>query len=124
MDKDETPIYSKGAFIPIADDPEYGLGEEARESRPKRDSGWLAVMTIPIVTPIVVFLSYDLVATCFRAILDTLAWARAWVPVDGGAYQAQIITPAINGVVLPAIAGTWFGEIFLFSMERQLANAQ
>jgi hypothetical protein len=32
-----------------------------------------------------------------------LNYKRSWVPVDGGAYQARIIAPAINGIIVPAI---------------------
>ena len=104
-DKDTSTFRKKGDYIPIADDPEYGLAHEAWESRPRRDLGWAAVLVIPIITPIIAFLSYDMIATSFRGLVESLSWERAWVPVDGGAYQAKIITPAINGVVLPAIAG-------------------
>lgn len=105
FDDKDTSTFRKGDYIPIADDPEYGLAHEAWESRPRRDLGWAAVLVVPIVTPIIAFLSYDMLATSFRALVESLSWDRAWVPVDGGAYQAKIITPAINGVVLPAIAG-------------------
>lgn len=105
FDDKDTSTFRKGDYIPIADDPEYGLAHEAWESRPRRDLGWAAVLVIPIVTPIIAFLSYDMLATSFRTLVESLSWDRAWVPVDGGAYQAKIITPAINGVVLPAIAG-------------------
>lgn len=105
-DKDTSTFRKKGDYIPIADDPEYGLAHEAWESRPRRDLGWAGVLVIPIITPIIAFLSYDMIATSFRGLVESLSWERAWVPVDGGAYQAKIITPAINGVVLPAIAGT------------------
>ena len=104
-DKDTSTYLRKGDYIPIADDPEYGLAHEAWESRPRRDLGWSMVLVIPIITPIIAFLSYDMIANSFRSLVETLSWERAWVPVDGGAYQAKIITPAINGVVLPAIAG-------------------
>lgn len=95
----------RGEYIPIADDPEYRLAHEAWESRSRQDSGWLLVLAIPIVTPIVAFLSYDAVAYLFDEAVELLSYARAWISVDGGAFQAKIITPAINGVVLPAIAG-------------------
>ena len=104
FDQQDATTFRKGAYIPIAEDPEYGFAHEAWESRPKRDAGWTMVLLVPICTPIIAFLSYDLIATVFRSIIEGLSWARAWSPVDGGAYQAKIITPAINGVVLPAIA--------------------
>ena len=103
-DKGSTTFQRKGEYIPIADDPEYGLAHEAWESRPDRDTGWLMVLVIPIISPLIAFLSYDAIASLFGQVVELLSYARAWVPVDGGAYQAKIITPAINGVVLPAIA--------------------
>lgn len=93
-----------GEYIPLADDPVYGLAHEARDSRPRHDAGWLTVLIVPIVAPILAFMSYDLVAKAFEFVIETLSWDRSWVPVDGGAFQAKILTPAINGVVLPAIA--------------------
>eukprot|EP00557_Chaetoceros_sp_GSL56_P011333 CAMPEP_0176477646 /NCGR_PEP_ID=MMETSP0200_2-20121128/744_1 /TAXON_ID=947934 /ORGANISM="Chaetoceros sp., Strain GSL56" /LENGTH=424 /DNA_ID=CAMNT_0017873491 /DNA_START=135 /DNA_END=1409 /DNA_ORIENTATION=+ len=62
------------------------------------------VFIIPIFTPFLAYLTYDDVARVFSAIFDILALERKWVPVDGGAYQAKIIAPAINGIVVPAIS--------------------
>lgn len=62
------------------------------------------VLAIPILTPILAYLTYDDVARVFSAVFDVLALERKWVPVDGGAYQAKIIAPAINGIVVPAIS--------------------
>jgi hypothetical protein len=103
--QDEPPFHV-GAYIPIADEPEFGFAHEAWQSRPRRDRGWIMVLVIPIVTPLVAFFTYEWTANIFRNIIELFSWNRSWVPVDGGAYQAKIITPAINGVVLPAIAGT------------------
>ncbi len=57
----------------------------------------------PMVLPVVAYLAYDPTAELFAAILDSLAQTN-WVAVDGGAYQAKIIAPAVNGVVVPAIS--------------------
>jgi hypothetical protein len=62
------------------------------------------VLAIPLVTPFLAYLTYDDVARAFSTIFDLLALERKWVPVDGGAYQAKIIAPAINGIVVPAIS--------------------
>lgn len=35
---------------------------------------------------------------------DFLDTGRQWIAVDGGAYQAKIIAPAVNGVVIPSIS--------------------
>jgi hypothetical protein len=58
---------------------------------------------VPLLAPFVAFLSYDLVASAFANFVELLS-DKNWVAVDGGAYQAKIIAPAINGVVVPAIA--------------------
>lgn len=62
------------------------------------------IMIIPIMTPFLAYMTYDDVARTFSAIFDLLARDRKWIPVDGGAYQAKIIAPAINGIVVPAIS--------------------
>jgi hypothetical protein len=58
---------------------------------------------VPLFAPFVAFLTYDLVASTFADFVELLS-NKNWVAVDGGAYQAKIIAPAINGVVVPAIA--------------------
>lgn len=58
---------------------------------------------IPVLSPVVAFFTYEGVAKAFELFVEVIA-KRNWVAVDGGAYQTQIITPAINGIVLPAIA--------------------
>jgi hypothetical protein len=44
------------------------------------------------------------VARLFDVFINVLAYERKWVPADGGAYQAKIIAPAINGIVVPTIS--------------------
>jgi hypothetical protein len=59
----------------------------------------------PMLLPFLAYLAYDPTAQLFAAGLDALmAQNNNWVVVDGGAYQAKIIAPAINGVVVPAIS--------------------
>lgn len=58
---------------------------------------------IPVVTPLLGFLLYEDVAKLFSWSIDVLG-SNTWVAVDGGEYQAKIIAPSINGVVVPAIA--------------------
>jgi len=62
------------------------------------------IMLIPIMTPFLAYMTYDDVARTFNFLFDILARDRKWVPVDGGAYQARIIAPAINGIIVPAIS--------------------
>ena len=57
----------------------------------------------PFVVPVVAYAFYDDIASSFAFLLDITA-KRNFVPVDGGAYEAKIIAPAINGVVIPAIS--------------------
>jgi hypothetical protein len=58
---------------------------------------------VPLLAPFVAFFTYDYVASGFADFIELLS-NKNWVAVDGGAYQAKIIAPAINGVVVPAIA--------------------
>lgn len=58
---------------------------------------------IPMLIPVLAYVMYDPTAASFASILDSLA-NNNFVAVDGGAYQAKIIAPAINGVVVPAIS--------------------
>lgn len=59
---------------------------------------------IPIVTPFISYLSYDYVAKSFEFFMEFLSEQKNWIAVDGGAYQAKIIAPLMNGIVVPAIA--------------------
>jgi hypothetical protein len=66
------------------------------------------------VVRLTIFFSFSVqkdVAAVFDFFIEALSWDRSWAPVDGGAFQAKIITPAINGVVLPAIAGKFCATI-------------
>ncbi|KAG7351596.1 DUF4239 domain containing protein [Nitzschia inconspicua] len=58
----------------------------------------------PITIPIFAFVLYDPTALLFSSALQSLSLGNTWVAVDGGQYQARIITPAINGIVVQAIA--------------------
>lgn len=57
----------------------------------------------PVLIPILAYQLYDPVANVFAGAIDSLS-DRNWVSVDGGAYQAKIIAPAINGVIVPSIS--------------------
>eukprot|EP00980_Cylindrotheca_fusiformis_P005538 scaffold1172_cov115-Cylindrotheca_fusiformis.AAC.13 len=59
---------------------------------------------IPAVIPILAYVMYDPTAACFAAMLEAIA-NNNFVVVDGGQYQAKIIAPAINGVVVPVLLG-------------------
>ena len=62
------------------------------------------LIVIPMVTPFVAFFTFDWFAEAYSAFTDLLSRNNKWVAVDGGSYQAQIIAPAINGLVVPAVA--------------------
>jgi hypothetical protein len=62
------------------------------------------IMVLPIITPILAYLTYDDVAKLFDVLVKSLNQDKTWAAVDGGAYQAKIIAPAINGIVVPTIS--------------------
>ena len=61
------------------------------------------ILLLPILFPITSFLFYTPIASGFRTLLEVLNTDRNWIPVDGGAYQIEILTPSINGIVLPSL---------------------
>lgn len=62
------------------------------------------LILIPAVTPFIAFFTFEWVAEVYSTLTDFLSRNNNWVAVDGGSYQAQNITPAINGLVVPAVA--------------------
>jgi hypothetical protein len=62
-----------------------------------------ALRWTPMVIPFLAYIMFEPTAALFASVLDNMA-NNNWVAVDGGAYQAKIIAPAINGVVVPAIS--------------------
>lgn len=59
----------------------------------------------PIIVSLFAFGTYDPTAHLFQSTIQFLqSTENKWVAVDGGAYQALIIAPAINGVVVPAMS--------------------
>lgn len=58
---------------------------------------------LPFIMPIVAYLTYESTARSFDRMV-TLMSDNNWIAVDGGQYQAEIITPAINGLVVPSLA--------------------
>jgi len=84
-------------------DPHFLYSKEYYQRRSGLDIEAVVECLIPIVAPSVAFLTYDIVASSFSTLIDVVAQNK-WVAVDGGSFQAKIITPTINGVVLPAIS--------------------
>lgn len=100
--------FLKSEFFPLDDIPqeERAFLEEVK-LRPKFDRESLMEIVIPLMAPFIAFFSYDFVASTFDWTIDTLSDLTSdknWVAVDGGRYQASIMTPVTNGVVLPAVA--------------------
>jgi Protein of unknown function (DUF4239) len=62
------------------------------------------LILIPAVTPFIAFFTFEWFAEAYNTFTDLLSRNNNWVAVDGGSYQAQIIAPAINGLVVPAVA--------------------
>ncbi|CAJ1948283.1 unnamed protein product [Cylindrotheca closterium] len=62
-----------------------------------------ALQLAPFFMPLVAYSLYDPTAIAFAATIEFLKSSN-WVAVDGGSYQAMIIAPVINGVIIPSIA--------------------
>jgi hypothetical protein len=63
----------------------------------------LILRYIPLLMPLLAYSTYELTAKVFDGIVELIS-NNNWVAVDGGAYQSSIITPAINGLVVPSMA--------------------
>mmetsp|Transcript_10964 Transcript_10964/g.23187 ORF Transcript_10964/g.23187 Transcript_10964/m.23187 type:complete len:663 (-) Transcript_10964:125-2113(-) len=61
------------------------------------------VELLPVTLPLLAFSTYEMTAEIFDQTVEYIS-NNNWVAVDGGQYQANIITPAINGLVVPSIA--------------------
>lgn len=66
-----------------------------------RDLESLLELLVPVMAPIIAFITYEYVAEAFSSFIDTFSQTN-WYPVDGGNLQARVIAPAINGVIVPA----------------------
>lgn len=63
----------------------------------------LALRYLPFIMPLLAYSTYEYTAMVFEKTVEFLSHNN-WVAVDGGQYQANIITPAINGLVVPSMA--------------------
>lgn len=63
----------------------------------------LALRYLPFVMPVLAYSTYESTAKLFEKTVEIIS-SNNWVAVDGGQYQANIITPAINGLVVPSMA--------------------
>lgn len=62
-----------------------------------------ALRFLPFIMPLLAYSTYEPTAQFFDKLVRFISHNN-WVAVDGGQYQATIITPAINGLVVPSIA--------------------
>ena len=82
----------------------------------------VALALLPFVPPVFAFNLYD-------DVLSLITWAidnapGNWVAVDGGKAQVELLTPTINGVILPAISialGTLSATTISSLRDRQIA---
>jgi hypothetical protein len=58
---------------------------------------------LPFLMPIIAYSTYESTARSFNRLVEFIS-DNNWIAVDGGQYQAEIITPAINGLVVPSLA--------------------
>jgi len=79
------------------------LGSLPFNTRVPPTATMLIIRFLPFVTPILAYLTYASFAQLFNRLVQLIS-SNNWVAVDGGQYQANIITPAINGLVVPSIA--------------------
>jgi Protein of unknown function (DUF4239) len=66
-----------------------------------RDIEAFLEILVPFSAPLVAFFSYEYVAEAYSSVIE-FASSNNWAAVDGGALQAKVIAPAINGLVIPA----------------------
>ena len=69
---------------------------------PKKRPGFL-LYAIPFFAPLFGFAVYDQLASISRQAVVYLA-QNSWMLADGGQYKAEILAPAINGIVVPTIS--------------------
>ena len=63
----------------------------------------LILKYLPFIMPVIAYFTYEPTAKIFNGMVEIIS-SNNWVAVDGGQYQATIITPAINGLIVPSIA--------------------
>jgi Protein of unknown function (DUF4239) len=94
---------------PITCDPDFPCLDDDDDDVSVTKKAWTdsqkyLLILVPAITPFVAFFSFEWFAEAYNAFTDFLSRNNNWVAVDGGSYQAQIIAPAINGLVVPAVA--------------------
>lgn len=82
----------------------------------------LSLQYLPFIMPLLAYSTYEPTAKLFERAVEIIS-SNNWVAVDGGQYQANIITPAINGLVVPSIAllfATMMSNTITTLRQRQL----
>jgi len=91
-------------YCPLEVTCDPGVEEDLRQGTwLERNGESLVVFGVPGITPFIAFFGFDYVASAYNWFAEVMS-SNNWVSVDGGAYQAKIIAPAINGVVIPSVA--------------------
>jgi len=62
--------------------------------------------SFPFIIPFVAFFSFEKSNELVHWTVETIQQDLKWEMVDGGAYQAALLVPIINGIVLPALSIT------------------
>lgn len=108
-DSCEIPDDGDDPFWSLRGGPRPGLGpsDQAASLAPRLedvgDSAFYSAVPLVII-PIVAYFLYENVALAFTFFVDFIDVGRTWHPADGKAYQIAILTPTINGIIVPTIS--------------------
>ena len=94
----------ESSCVPLYSHMDINLDETYRKDISNSKSVAQAQLLLAVVIPMLAYMTYDDVAKVFALFIDYLNSSQNWTPVDGGSYQAQIITPAINGIIVPSVS--------------------
>jgi len=61
------------------------------------------IMYLPVVAPLLAYNTFTNVSWLYTHTVEFLSSSR-WTEVDGGMYSTKILTPAINGIVVPSVS--------------------
>jgi hypothetical protein len=76
---------------------------------------------LPYIAPSFSFIFYDHIVSLYH---NFISFGKAWYSVDGGATETQLITPVINGIVLPSVSiilGTLIATTITSLRNRQIS---
>ncbi|KAJ1435624.1 hypothetical protein B484DRAFT_266620 [Ochromonadaceae sp. CCMP2298] len=104
---DSRPYVSKlhASSVDPSDIPNYAIrDDEYNKKLMVRENGYLLYF-MPFIAPFLGFLLFDPLAGAAHDAFLYLG-AKNWAVVDGGQYKAEILAPAVNGIVVPTISIT------------------